>query len=32
MQRRKAMTRNNLVNRTKLNMAGLGSGLGSLEY
>ena len=28
MQRRKTMTRNNLVNRTKLNMAGLGSGLG----
>ena len=28
MQRRKRMTRNNLVNRTKLNMAGLGSSFG----
>jgi len=29
MQRRKAMTRNNLVNRTKLNMSGLGSSFGA---
>ena len=28
MQRRKAMTRNNLVNRTRLNMSGLGSSFG----
>ena len=28
MNRRKAMTRNNLINRTKLNMAGLGSSIG----
>jgi len=32
MLRRKAMTRNNLVNRTKLNMAGLGSSMGKSRH